>query len=297
MIRTLGCSWKGTAYTQGRVLPPCFLMAGTRLPLKLSLIHILHVLSGELNVYGGCIEGCKAANAANGGAVYLEGGSVLLDGVSITGCEAVNGSAIYVKNGASCTIRGGVIQGNTASASGAVYVENGGELVLSGAPSIQGNTKGNVYLAANTTFTLASDFSAAAKVGVSVAGVDSTTDTQTTFATSATDFFQCFTADADGVVTAFAAPEEGETEGKLVLKKYQHLHPICGDASCTDADHQIEMCIRDRAQSARHSGARRCHRGEALFANKRALRHGRLFRLPGGRGWLWQDVYGTRRCV
>ncbi len=34
MIRTLGCSWKGTAYTQGRVLPPCFLMAGTRLPLK-----------------------------------------------------------------------------------------------------------------------------------------------------------------------------------------------------------------------------------------------------------------------
>ena len=34
MIRTLGCSWKGTAYTRGRVLPPCFLMAGTRLPLK-----------------------------------------------------------------------------------------------------------------------------------------------------------------------------------------------------------------------------------------------------------------------
>ena len=25
---------EGTAYTQGRVLPPCFLMAGTRLPLK-----------------------------------------------------------------------------------------------------------------------------------------------------------------------------------------------------------------------------------------------------------------------
>ena len=34
MIRTLGCSWKGTAYMLGRDLPPCFPMAGTRLPLK-----------------------------------------------------------------------------------------------------------------------------------------------------------------------------------------------------------------------------------------------------------------------
>ena len=92
---------------------------------------------------------------------------------------------------------------------------------------------------ADVTVTLASDFSAAAKVGVSVAGVDSTTETQTTFATSATDFSKCFTADADGVVTAYVAPAEGETEGKLVLKKYQHLHPIGGDASCEEADHQI----------------------------------------------------------
>ena len=198
----------------------------------------IYVKKGTLNMIGGRIESCKAA-ATGSGAVYVAGGSAELDGVSITGCEAVNGSAIYVKSGASCTIKGGVIQGNTASASGAVYVENGGELVLSGAPSIQGNTNGNVYLAANTTFTLASDFSAAAKVGVSVAGVDSTTDTQTTFATSATDFSKCFTADADGVVTAYVAPAEGETEGKLVLKKYQHLHPICGDASCTETDHQI----------------------------------------------------------
>ena len=198
----------------------------------------IYVKKGTLNMIGGRIESCKAA-ATGSGAVYVAGGSAELDGVSITGCEAVNGSAIYVKSGASCTIKGGVIQGNTASASGAVYVENGGELLLSGAPSIQGNTNGNVYLAANTTFTLASDFSAAAKVGVSVAGVDSTTDTQTTFATSATDFSKCFTADADGVVTAYVAPAEGETEGKLVLKKYQHLHPICGDASCTETDHQI----------------------------------------------------------
>ena len=34
MIRTLGCFWKGTAYMLGRDLPPCFPMAGTRLPLK-----------------------------------------------------------------------------------------------------------------------------------------------------------------------------------------------------------------------------------------------------------------------
>ncbi len=34
MIRTLGCSWKVAAYTQGRVLRPCSLMGGTRLPWK-----------------------------------------------------------------------------------------------------------------------------------------------------------------------------------------------------------------------------------------------------------------------
>ena len=34
MIRTLGCSWKVAAYTQGRVLRPCSLMGGTRLPGK-----------------------------------------------------------------------------------------------------------------------------------------------------------------------------------------------------------------------------------------------------------------------
>ena len=34
MIRTLGCSWKGAAYTQERDLQLCFQMAGTRLPLK-----------------------------------------------------------------------------------------------------------------------------------------------------------------------------------------------------------------------------------------------------------------------
>ncbi len=31
---TLGCSWKGAAYTQERDLQLCFQMAGTRLPLK-----------------------------------------------------------------------------------------------------------------------------------------------------------------------------------------------------------------------------------------------------------------------
>ena len=34
MIRTLGCFWTGTAYMLGRDFPPCFPMAGTRLPLK-----------------------------------------------------------------------------------------------------------------------------------------------------------------------------------------------------------------------------------------------------------------------
>ena len=197
--------------------------------------------SSSLNMYGGRIENSSAA--ANGGAVYLNTGSVLLDGVSITGCEAVNGSAIYIvgKYKPTFTVKGGVIQNNTASGNGAVYVEQGAKLTLSGAPVIQSNTKGNVYLPAGVTFTLANDFSAAAKVGVGVAGVDSKTETQTAFASFANDISKCFTADADGVVTAYVAPTEGETEGQLVLEKYRHIHAICGKSleDCDDSTHEF----------------------------------------------------------
>ena len=223
-------------------------LKGGKTPAKGNGAAIAVSGSSHLNMYGGRIETSVAT--ANGGAVYLNTGSALLDGVSITGCEAVNGSAIYVvgKYTPTLTIRGCSIQSNTASGNGAVYVEDGGNLVLSGAPSIHGNTKGNVYLPAGVTVTLANDFSAAAKVGVSIAGVDSTTNTQTTFATSATDFSQCFTADTDGVVTAYVAPAEGETDGKLILKKYQHIHAIC------DSEEKIEWTANTSATSIPTSG-------------------------------------------
>lgn len=200
----------------------------------------IYVAAGSLNIVGGSIEGCEAA--ANGGAIYLAAGtSLTLDGVHISKCKGSNGSAVYIVNKADCTIKGALIETGEASGNGAVYVEQGAKLTLSGAPVIQGNARGNVYLPAGVTFTLANDFSAAAKVGVGVAGVDSKTETQTAFASFANDISKCFTADADGVVTAYVAPAEGEIEGQLVLEKYRHIHAICGKSleDCDDSTHEF----------------------------------------------------------
>lgn len=60
----------------------------------------------------------------NGGAIYVNGGSFIMESGTITDCEAVvNGGAVYV-DGGTCNLNGGIIQNNTAVNGGAVYVSN-----------------------------------------------------------------------------------------------------------------------------------------------------------------------------
>ena len=189
--------------------------------------------SGKLNMYGGRIENCTANN---GGALYLTSGSVLLNGVSITGCTAATvGSAIYIRgdNNPSCTLEDCEISGNPATSSGAVYVQRSkaGEysgLKLVGAVKITGNKKDgaeiNLVLAKNARID-ATELGAKAQIGITAADA-----TPVEFGTASEDVSGCFTSDVKGKVIRY------ET-GKLILDEYKHVHPVCGDADACDDSH------------------------------------------------------------
>ena len=98
----------------------------------------VYVSGGSFTMEGGSITGNTAAD--DGGGVYVSGGSFTLAGGSITGNEAkTSGGGVYVADG-SFTLAGGSITGNEAKTSGGgVFVADGKTLTLSGG-SVSGNT-------------------------------------------------------------------------------------------------------------------------------------------------------------
>ena len=68
----------------------------------------------------------------NGGAVYIEDGSVEMSGGTITGCTAGNGGAYYVKGGTFTVSGTAVINGNTATKDDNGNGGNGGGLFVEG---------------------------------------------------------------------------------------------------------------------------------------------------------------------
>ena len=82
-----------------------------------------------------------SANDASGGAIYMDGGSISMSGVSFTSNTAKNGGAIYVKSG-TLEMPDGLISLNTATSSGGgVYVASDGTFIMSGG-TISGNSAG-----------------------------------------------------------------------------------------------------------------------------------------------------------
>jgi len=75
----------------------------------------------------------SAPISEKGGAIYLHDGATyeMVGGV-ITGHTKRYGGAVYVGNGATFTMSGGVIKCNTATYGGAIYVANGGTCIISG---------------------------------------------------------------------------------------------------------------------------------------------------------------------
>lgn len=99
-----------------------------------------------------------ASSGVGGGIRLLDGGTVSLNGGTITGCKADLGGGIYAKSGF-VYMHGGTITGCTATTSGGgIYVEDGlldmYEGTVSGCTAVNG---GAVYLTADQLTTIYSD--------------------------------------------------------------------------------------------------------------------------------------------
>ncbi|MBQ2391793.1 MAG: hypothetical protein II306_08510, partial [Clostridia bacterium] len=98
---------------------------------------------------GGKITGGN--NIGNGGAFFVERGSLYIEGGEISGNKAANGAGIYWESRNNLYIYGGKITENTASANGGgVYLTDWGNVYVGGSIVVDGNICGtkseNVYL-------------------------------------------------------------------------------------------------------------------------------------------------------
>ncbi|MBR5809074.1 MAG: hypothetical protein IKY39_03085, partial [Clostridia bacterium] len=106
------------------------------------------------SVGGGVITG--ANNDGNGGAFFVERGSLYIEGGEITGNKAENGAGIYWESQNDLYVYGGKITDNTANTNGGgIYLTDWGNAYFGGSIVVDGNTGGakndNVYLSDEDT--------------------------------------------------------------------------------------------------------------------------------------------------
>lgn len=124
---------------------------------------------GDFVMDGGKITGFIATsmNAFGGGVCNGATGRFTMNGGEISGNEAKNfGGAVFLQNG-EFILSGGKISGNKAN-KGGVHIY-GGTMTVSGAPVVQENQGGNVYMKAPITVG-AEGLSSGAKLGVTYGG-------------------------------------------------------------------------------------------------------------------------------
>lgn len=140
-----GCSGihSGTAWTDGEPLENgSYYLEG---PVK---------LSKEIDITGNvtlCLNG-QTITAATGSRIFTvnSGGSLTIcdctEGGKITGGDNSSGGAVYVNSGATFTLSGGTISGNSAKQGGGVY--NAGKFIMTGGVIFENNSEegAGVYL-------------------------------------------------------------------------------------------------------------------------------------------------------
>ena len=158
-------------------------------------------VGGSLVMEGGSITGNTACGGSGGGGVCV-GGSFTMTGGSITGntCESGGGGGVFVSGG-SFTMTGGSITGNNADLNGGGVYVSGGSLTLGGAAEITGNTRvagstsapNNIYLEAGRTIAISPALTNTTPIGVNMhaPGVFTTGNTVTN-----SDYLSRFTADS-----------------------------------------------------------------------------------------------------
>ncbi len=117
-----------------------------------SLIRIASNAAAQLG--GGVVLQNNKASTY-GGAVYVDGGSLMLNGAKITNCQANNGGAVYITgSNASATLSGGEITNCTAAANGgAIYASNASLHITGGAISgcqANGGNGGAIYMSGSS---------------------------------------------------------------------------------------------------------------------------------------------------
>ncbi len=201
---------------------------------------------GTFNMYGGTITG----NTANveGGGVFVNGyGTFNLQKGTISNNKADSsssygyGGGIYA-NG-NLNLSGGIITGNTATNNGGGVFTQYNHTTLSGdvqiKDNLQGTDKSNLYLSNGAAFTVGDLGSAS--IGVK------TSDTLTKG-----DAVKIATGAAGKDVTAITS-DDGYTvktiNGEVYLANGEvHMHPICGDDSCSDHGDSVKWKPIDTAE-------------------------------------------------
>ena len=111
----------------------------------------VYIQSGTLNIQGGIIRNCTANN---GGGIYENGGTLMLSAGNIFQCTATgNGGGVY-ENSGSFTISGGTISNGSAALGAGVYVANSKTFNMSGGSIINNEantTGGGIAIGGNGT--------------------------------------------------------------------------------------------------------------------------------------------------
>ncbi len=203
-----------------------------------------HVYGGGLYITGQtapfAIKNCEitenaakdATTASNGGALYLNGGTSVMENNNIHNNTAQSNGGVMFVNNAKVYMDGDRLTGNKATNGngGAIYIASSGTPLLSvkNAVNITGNTAkdaaNNVYLN-NKHITLTGALTAGAAVGVTTATVPiASAPVQITAAETETDYYaasaQYFIADAKPATGSYIA--EANNTGKYVQLAYSN---------------------------------------------------------------------------
>lgn len=107
--------------------------------------HIVTVDSGTLNMTGGYIVG-GGRDGDPGGGIYVDNGTVNIQGGVVAANRGNSGGGIFVSSGGTLNLSGGAVTGNevingNADNGGGIFVKSGGTLNLSGEGYVTNNYK------------------------------------------------------------------------------------------------------------------------------------------------------------
>lgn len=208
---------------------------------------------GTFNMYGGTITG----NTANveGGGVFVNGYGTfnLQDGTISNNKSTASKNISYQYGGGGVYsnghlyLSGGTITGNTATADGNGVFVRSGSVTLSGDVQIKDNIKdnaqSNLYLNNGAAF----------KIGTAGLGDKASIGVKTSDALTEGDAVKIATGagdvDVTGKITSDDKYDIKTINGEVYLANGEvHMHPICGDDSCSDHGDSVKWKPIDTAE-------------------------------------------------